>query len=72
MYMYLLITMVQFAKFCTYNNLDFCSKIHNLSIHHPRATCSIEKLLRAVRTRAGLVTRIATDVRSGVGLAGRE
>ena len=26
-------------------------------------------VLRAVRTRAGLVTRIATDVRNGVGLA---
>ena len=43
MYMYLLINTVQFAKFCTYNNLDFCSKIHNLSIICPCATCSIEK-----------------------------
>jgi hypothetical protein len=30
---------------------------------------SVFILLRAVRTRAGLVTRIATDVRNGVGLA---
>ena len=38
----------------------------------PRLSNPGGMLLRAVRTRAGLVTRIATDVRSGVGLVGRE
>ena len=43
MYMYLLKSTVQFTEFCTHNNLYFCSIIHILSIHHLRATCSIEK-----------------------------
>ena len=42
--------------------------------HCPSVTTQIflqhtADVLRAVRTRAGLVTRIATDVRNGVGLA---
>ena len=43
MYMYLLISQDDFAKFCTYNNLYFCSIIHNSSIHCPRTNCSIKK-----------------------------
>ena len=43
MYMYLLLNMAKFTKFCTYNNWDFCPIIHNLSIHCPCMTCSIEK-----------------------------
>ena len=43
MYMYLLISMVQFIKFCTYDNLYFCSIIYNSSICRLRTTCSIEK-----------------------------
>ena len=43
MYMYLLISTVHFTKFCPYNDLDFCSIIHNSSIHHPQATCGIEE-----------------------------
>ena len=43
MYMYLLISQDDFAKFCTYNNLFFCSIIHNSSMYRLRATCSIDK-----------------------------
>ena len=41
--MYLLLSMAEFAKFCTYNNLYLCSIIHILAIHCPRTTCIIEK-----------------------------
>ena len=34
---------VEFTKFCTFNDLYFCSIIHIPSIHCPRATCSIDK-----------------------------
>jgi hypothetical protein len=43
MYMYLLLSMAEFTKFCTYNNRYFCLIIYNLFIHCPRTTCSIEK-----------------------------
>ena len=43
MYLYLLISMAKFTKFCTYNDEDFCPIIHNSSIYYPRTTCSIEK-----------------------------
>ena len=43
MYMYLLVNQDDFAKFCTYSNLEFCSIIYNSSIHCPHMTCSIKK-----------------------------
>ena len=43
MYMYLLLSMPEFMKFCTYNNWNFCPVIHNSSIQCPRTMCSIEK-----------------------------
>ena len=50
------------------------SRVHSLVIHPEDleadpVTTDRTDMLRAVRTRAGLVTRIATDVRNGVGLA---
>ena len=43
MYMYLLISTVEFTTFCIYNDLDFCCIIHISSIHSPRTAGTIEE-----------------------------